>query len=315
MDVKAKLAIFAFDLLVPLLVGYLCRYQQRLGETFFNKMILNNILVVYPVLSALSFWVLPLRREMLWLPVLGLAMGVLPGGLAHIVAMRKYSSSLDRGGYVMAAALSNLGTIGGLCVFLIYGETGYGYQQLVLLFQYILMFMFCYPLAQYYYQQAQADKKTAAFSLRAVLFSRNQLAVLGIICGAVLQAAGVPRPAAVGALFDPLVHLGAWTALIPVGYSLDFAKIKAQCLGILDLIPIKFLATPVLLYGLARPVITDEKMLGSLIVLACTPTAVNAVITSRIYHLNIHIAVAAFIVTTVLFLLVVYPVLFFLLAA
>jgi hypothetical protein len=37
---------------------------------------------------------------------------------------------------------------------------------------------------------------------------------------------------------------------------------------------------------------------------------VNAVITARIYNLNIHIAVAAFILTTLVFLLLVYPALF-----
>ncbi|MCE5285673.1 MAG: transporter [Pelosinus sp.] len=309
-----KILLFAIDLLVPLTAGYFCRYQRKLNETFFNKMILNNILVIYPALSFLSFWVLPLRLELIWLPVLGLAMGLIPGGIAYLVAQRKYSCDLDRGSYVMSAALSNLGTIGGLCVFLIFGETGYAYQQLVVLFQYILMFMFCYPLAQYYYERAQNDRKACGVSWRSVLFSRNQLAVLGIISGAVLHVAGVHRPEFLGACFNPLVHIGAWTALIPVGYSIDFGKLKDQYRSVIDLIPIKFLVAPALTYGLACLLISDEQMLNTILVLSCTPTAVNAVITSRIYKLNIHISVAAFILTTILFVALVYPLLFFMLA-
>ncbi|MEG6584340.1 AEC family transporter [Dendrosporobacter sp. 1207_IL3150] len=311
MDIKHKLIYFAIDLILPIAIGYLCKYQKRLGENFFNKLILNNILVVYPALSMLSFWVLPLKADLVWLPVLGLAMGVIPGVIAYFIAERKYNSDLDRGSYVMSAILSNLGTIGGLCVFLLYGETGYAYQQLVVLFQYILMFMFCYPLAQYYYQKSQKGKVENKISVKAVLFSRNQLAVVGIMCGVALQAANVERPELLGMIFNPLVHFGAWTALIPVGYSVDFGKLREQYRSIIDLIPLKFIVTPVITYSLARLVISDPIMLNSILVLSCTPTAVNAVITSRIYGLNLHISVAAFILTTLIFLMVIYPILFF----
>jgi len=310
MDMKMKLILFLIDLLIPLGVGYACQYQKVVKGSFFNKMILNNILVIYPALSFLSFWVLPLNYELIWLPVIGILMGIVPGFLAYFMAQRKYENDLDRGSYVMSAILSNLGTIGGLCVFLLYGETGYAYQQLVVLFQYILMFMFCYPLAQYYYNRSQNGAKIKGVSIRSVLFSRNQLAVVGILCGVVLQKFDVPRPETLGNVTGILIHIGAWTALIPVGYSIDFAKIKEHYREIKDLIAIKFVVTPLLIYAFARLVLTDEKMLNTILVLSCMPTAVNAVITSRIYNLNIHISVAAFIITTIVFLLIVYPALF-----
>lgn len=310
MDIKMKLVLFAVDMVAPLTLGYFCRLQSVVKEAFFNKMILNNILVIYPALSFLSFWVLPLRYELALLPVMGLLMGIIPGVVAYFVAERKFTSELDKGSYVMSAILSNLGTIGGLCVFILYGETGYAYQQLVVLFQYILMFMFCYPLAQYYYQRAQQGSEAGEISIKSILFNRNQLAVLGIMCGIALHIAGVPRPQALGAFFEPLVHIGAWTALIPVGYSIDFQQLKEQYHSVKDLVLIKFIITPVAIYALARLLISDTTMLNTLLVLAATPTAVNAVITARIYKLNIHITVAAFILTTLVFLLVVYPALF-----
>lgn len=305
-----KFLLFAIDLIAPLMVGYFCRFQSVIKEKVFNKMILNNILVIYPTLSFLSFWVLPLNYHLIWLPVMGLAMGLIPGLIAYFVAEYKYTNDLDRGSYVMSAILSNLGTIGGLCVFLLYGETGYAYQQLVVLFQYILMFMFCYPLAQYYYNRSQNGDKIKGVSLRSILFSRNQLAIVGILCGVLLNQMGLPRPQFLAGWVEILIHIGAWTALIPVGYSIDFAKLKDHYHEIKDITIIKFILTPLVIYGVARLVIDDQKMLNTILVLACMPTAVNAVITSRIYHLNIHISVAAFIVTTIVFLLIVYPALF-----
>ena len=147
-------------------------------------------------------------------------------------------------------------------------------------------------------------------SLKSIFFNRNQLAVVGIFCGAILQLSGVPRPSFMDGWAQFLIHFGAWTALIPVGYSIDFAKMKEHYREIKDISLIKFVVTPIITYGLARLVIQDGKMLNTILVLSCTPTAVNAVITSRIYNLNIHIAVAAFILTTILFLVIVYPTLF-----
>lgn len=305
-----KFLLFAVDLVAPLLVGYLCRFQNVVKESVFNKMILNNILVIYPTLSFLSFWVLPLHYSLIWLPVMGLAMGIIPGVIAYFVAEYKYTNDLDRGSYVMSAILSNLGTIGGLCVFLLYGERGYAYQQLVVLFQYILMFMFCYPLAQYYYNRSESGGAIKGVSVRSILFSRNQLAIVGIFCGVLLNQMEVARPQSFGGLVEILIHIGAWTALIPVGYSIDFGKLKKHYHEIRDITIIKFMITPLAIYGIARLVIHDQIMVNTILVLACMPTAVNAVITSRIYHLNIHISVAAFILTTIVFLLVVYPALF-----
>ena len=66
-----KLLIFGIDLILPLIVGYCCQYQKKFNDQFFNKMILNNILVVYPALSFLCFWILPLNFDLVWLPVMG----------------------------------------------------------------------------------------------------------------------------------------------------------------------------------------------------------------------------------------------------
>ncbi len=313
MDIQTKLIVFAIDLIGPLLVGYACKYQRRFGDSFFNRMILNNILVVCPVVSFLSFWVMPITRELLWLPFLSVAMGFIPGAIAYLAARRKYDDFREQGAYVMSASLSNLGTIGGICVFLIYGERGYGYQQIATLFQYVLMFLFCYPLAQSY--ETKADGKSGQkVSIWSMLFSKKQLAVLGILLGGVLQYAGIPRPEALNGVAQVFIHLGAWTGLIPVGYSADFGKIRRYWLSLFDLSFIKFVVTPLLLYGLSHLLVESPEMRGTLLILAATPTAINAVVTARLYNLAVDLTVAAFLVTTILFLVLVYPALFLLLS-
>lgn len=309
MDIQTKLMVFAVDLIGPLVLGYAGRYQRRVGDAFFNKMILNNIFVVCPVVSFLSFWVMPLTRELFWMPVLSIALGLFPGTAAWWLARRKYREYRDQGAYVMSATLANLGTIGGICVYLVYGERGYGYQQIATLFQYVLMFLFCYPIAQYYEQQAEgrSGQKVSFFSM---VFSKNQIAVVGILLGGALQVAGIPRPPELSGVTPFFVHLGAWTGLIPVGYSLDFRKIRRYWLSLFDLAVLKFVVTPFLLYEISGLFVESPEMRGSLLILAATPTAVNAVVAARLYHLAVDLTVAAFLVTTLLFLLFVYPALF-----
>ena len=68
---------------------------------------------------------------------------------------------------------------------------------------------------------------------------------------------------------------------------------------------------PGIIYGLIRQLFTDQVLLGTLMIVAATPTAINAVITSRLYKLNVDLAIAAFLLTTAVFLLLIFPLLFF----
>ena len=44
---------------------------------------------------------------------------------------------------------------------------------------------------------------------------------------------------------------------------------------------------------------------------AATPAAINSVITAQLYKLNVDLTIASFLLTTVVFVLVVFPVFFF----
>jgi predicted permease len=65
---------------------------------------------------------------------------------------------------------------------------------------------------------------------------------------------------------------------------------------------------------IARLVITDEIALNTIVILAAMPTAINTVIAVQLYKLNVHIATAAFVLTTAVFIGVVLPVLFVLMS-
>lgn len=301
------------DLVLPLAVGYFCQYQTRYGERFFRKMIEANICILYPLLSTLTFWVLALNVELIWLPVLGVMISVIPGVVAYFRVNKKFSSELDKGSYLICAMISNIGTLGGLCAFIVYGEVGFAYTQLVLLLQNVVIFMFCFPLAQYYFQKS-LNRDMQKLNMSSMFLNRNQLPVVGMAIGLLLNMANIERPIALEMAINPLVHIGAWSALLPIGYSIEFNEMRRYYYGILDLVPIKFIITPVVTYFLADWIFTDPIMRNTMLILASMPTAINAVVAVKINNLNINIAMASFVLTTAVFLAAELPALFLLLS-
>lgn len=311
MDIETKIGSVFFDLLAPLTFGYFCRTQHWLSDRTCNKMIEFNIVVFCTILSILSFWVLPLNWKLAWLPFFGILLSFLPAFIAYWISGNKYLSLPEKGSYLASAMLSNIGTLGGLGAYILFGEAGFAYIQIIALFQNLVFFLFCFPMAQYYCCQDDPNEPKQKLDIAAMFFSWKQFPVLGLLLGIILYVLEVPRPDYLEMTVTPLVHFSTWFALLPAGYSIHFSAMKPYYSGILDLIPIKFIVTPLLSCLLAQALFTDPVIWGSILVAAITPTGINAIVLARLYNLNLHIAGAAFVLTTAIFITVIYPLLFF----
>ena len=309
------------DLLAPLVVGYFLHRGNLVGDRLVNLAIRFNVVVVITALSILSFWVLPVSRELVWIPFFGMLYVLLPGFLGQLIVARKYRNPLDRGAYIVSAMLSNIGTLGGVCAFILYHEEGYAYAQLIGICQNVLLVLVCFPMAQYFYGLhclRRGEKQPVAQgsrwrNLRDTFLSWNQVCLLGMLAGFLLNVGQVPRPTFFGDVFSCLVHFSAWISLVPVGFLIDFHRAKFYYSRTGDLVLLRFVLVPAVIWCTSRLVFTDPVLLGTLFVCAMAPTAINAVVTARLYKLNVDLAVASFILTTGIFLLFLFPVLFFVL--
>ena len=312
MNIYIKLLYLVIDFGLPLILGYFLQRKELLSEALCKKVIGINLTVCGTGLSILSFWVLPLQPELLLLPLFGILVSLAPGLACYWISNKKYKAGADKASHIASAMLSNIGALGSLCAFILLGERGFAYTQIIALFQNLVFFLFCFPMAQYYSQLDKtpgADNPKTTFS--SLFFTRNQLPVIGMAIGILLYLGGVPRPASLGNLFTYLIHISAWMGMVPVGYSMNFAGMRAYYSSSIGLIPIKFILTPLVAYLVARNLFTDQVVLSSILIAASVPTGANTVVLARLYDLNLHIASAAFFTTTVIFLSVVYPILFF----
>ena len=133
-----------------------------------------------------------------------------------------------------------------------------------------------------------------------------------MILGLVLNACGVARPVALAPVFQSLVHIGAWSAMLPVGFLLSFGAARRNLGRIRSLTFLRFVLMPVVTYLIAKPLVADPVLRHTIIILSCCPTAINAVLSTRLYKLNVDLAATSFLVTTAAYLVVIFPVLFFL---
>ena len=316
MDTVNLRILYVFtDLLMPLAVGYILHQHRLVSEAAINKVIRFNVTCVYTTLSLLSFWVLPISWSLLLIPVFGFLLVLLPGFIGYLLFARRMENLLDRGSYIASAMLANLGTLGGVCAFILYNEEGFAYSQLIGTCQNILLCLIVFPLAQYYHlKHTKTLKKTSRLaSLRAMFFSLNQLSLIGMAIGLALNINGIPRPAELAPIFQSLVHISAWIAMLPVGFLIDFRQVRAYAKKTQSLIALRFFATPLIFAGLTELFISDPTARGTLIILSFCPTAINAVIAAKLYQLNVGIAISSFVITTAAFLLLLFPALFFLL--
>ncbi|MDO5597678.1 MAG: hypothetical protein Q4F92_04940 [Acidaminococcus sp.] len=273
-----------------------------------NGMMLFNVVVLITVINLLSFWILPLKGDLLLLPFLSLLVAFLSAGM--MVLLCRHLSFVDQGTLVVAAMLANIGTLAGICGYILYGELSFAYIQLFAVPQNILMVVLAFPLAQYYAAREGSTDGAAPlhFSLRELLFTRKQLGVAGMLIGLGLQLFQVERPACVTDFFRLLVHIQAWIAFTPVGYTIDFHRAYRYLRQAAGLFLIRFLLVPLLICGVSSLVVADPVLLGTIFLASSAPVAINAVITAQLFHLNVDLSVAAFLETTVVYVAVIFPI-------
>lgn len=314
-EINTRLIYLGTDLILPLIVGYLLYQRRLLSDAAVNLLIRINVIVFFTLLSLFSFWALPLTRDLLILPAFFAFIILFPGFISWRFLGRRFHSPIDRGTHLISALLSNIGTLGGICAYIIYGEPGFAYAQIGGACQNLILVLLAFPAAQYYYLLHKNRGRSARLDGRAflgLLISWNQLSLLGMAAGLLLNLFGAVRPPVLSSAFSYLIHISAWFAILPVGSLINFRRARHFVYLTLDMIFLRFLLVPLVAYFAARLVISDPVIRNALVLFAGVPAAINATLTARLYHLNVDYTIAVFLVTTVLYLTVLFPAVFFL---
>ncbi len=283
-----------------------------LSKDILHWIIKANVVGVSTFLSIVSFWSVHVTAQLLWLPISTLPICFLPVAVFYALEQHRFSDAREQGSYLISMMLGNIGTLAGLCAYVLFGAVGFAYVQLIAVPQILIIVLFCFPMSQYYYDKwaNHGEGKKMEIHLFRLLCTWNQLPAVGVAIGLTLAGFGVEKPPMVTTLFTILIHAGAWMGMVPVGYDLNLSAVKEYGGRLWPIFPVKFILLPVVMYFLTSVFVSDATILTCVVLAAAAPTAIFAVASSQLYGLNVNLAESSFLTTTLAFLFVLYPVIY-----
>jgi predicted permease len=271
------------------------------------------------LIALLAIWPLQLSQQLIWLPIVGLALisiiTALSAGIFYFLEPdRKRRLTL-----ILAAGLSNTGYTGGAFVcYVLFGMTGLAMANIYLLLSVPAFYLFYLPYLKIH--ELRSKDRTAALKLDFLLDFR-MLAIPAVIAAIILNLAGVKYPASITRFYiiDILVYVASSLSFFAIGLRVKLSRLKDYINLYFLIAAIKFILTPALALVIIALLALASQNLNStvqkvIIILSATPSAVLMVTMSNVFDLDGPLASALWVVTMAIFVVIVVPVLFILFA-
>ena len=265
------------------------------------------IFILIPFSAMLSLWGLPAPdTELLSLPFLGLAAYVWGGLLALYCGKLLKLNPGQIGSFYCCGTFTNLGAVGGLVCLMFLGETSIALVALYRLLEEIYYFSVSFPFARKF---AARDKS----AVRQKAFHPVLLAIItALALGGALNYLSIPRPEIFGIVASCSMLLATIFFLFAIGLSLRLSSIGHYWAPGLCMCGIKFVAVPIfiilLAIGLGYGTFNNGLALKTVAILASMPVAMTALVPPTLFDLDVDLANACWIIST-LGLIIVLPML------
>jgi predicted permease len=265
---------------------------ERLGR-WLRLMQKTAILGISPLVTLGAFWGVTLAdARYAVLPFLGLGALVLGGVLGLLVSRLLRHGRPQAGSMFCAASFTNLGSFGGLISFLFFGEVGYVVVSLYRLLEELAYFLVGFPIAKRYGMWAE---ERGGHPLVKLLTDPYILVYFVCIAGGVaLRFSGWTRPAFYPGLNAVLVPVVSLILVVTTGYNMKPGAIRGYWKECIAIGGIKFIATPVVVTGLAwlagLGAVEGGAALRIVFVLAAMPPAFYSLIPPQLYGLDTDLA-------------------------
>ncbi|MBI4343747.1 MAG: AEC family transporter [Candidatus Omnitrophica bacterium] len=283
-------------LVVSLAAGRFLHRQGVLTQARAYRLVRWIIIGPSPLVLCLSLWQVNLRSSQPWLlPVIGGLISCSTLLPARWYAQRAGLTRPQQGSFLTCALFSNVGYIGALTAFALFGEYGYALCMLYLLFFNPVYYTLGFRLAARYGHAREAGQGGEPLRDELRLFP-----FIGLFAGAVLSLLGVPRPLLLERLNHVLIPLDTALYLIAVGSQLAFASPRPWLRACWTMSAIKFLYAPAVAWGLVT--LLGLRGLPRTIILweASMPVAVSPLVLPLLFGLDRPLSNALWLVTTLL---------------
>lgn len=305
----ALIIIFVFPSL-----GYLIRRKAEAGTIRLDADNLRRlhiclqslaIFILMPFSALLSLWGLPRPDSSVFLlPALGLGAYVWGGFLAVIFARLMKMSASQTGSYFCCGTFSNIGAIGGLVSLIFLGENTIALVALYRILEEIFYFGIAFPIAASY---AKAEEKNRSGFKKSRVYPALIAIVAGLSLGLWLNYAEIPRPAILGSVASAATLAATMILLFAIGLTLRISQVWRYRASALAICAIKFVGVPVAIVFLARILglgaYDNGLVVKTVAIVSSMPVAMTALAPPALFRLDVDLANACWIVTTLALIL------------
>ncbi len=295
------------------LAGYVARRRNLVSENVAKWGMTAVVVFGYSPVSFFTIWSIRPQLSDIWLPVLGGAQVVLMGFIGMLTGGLLGRDRRDTGLLGLTGAVGNTGfTMGGIVLFLLFGEPGLGRGSIYALMWYPMMVVVLYPIGRYF---SGHHKGSLAKLMLTSLFNWRSIGLPVALTGLALSLSGVPRPQVIKDchIVPIIMYVVIPMAYFSIGLRLHFASIVSLRKFIAALGCLRFLIAP----GLAVLMVLGTRLTAYplaglsrdvLLVNSCVPTAITAVAVANMFHLKPRDASMLFVTNTLTYLAIVLPV-------
>ena len=256
------------------------------------------LLAINPVAFCGAIWSLDLSDPRYFLlPLVGIAALALGLALGFAGAKALRQSPLQAGVHVTSASFTNIGSIGGLVVFVLLGESAFALVPIYKAFEELWYYSVLFPIARSYGEKANPSlfstggpRGPLAGILRVLRDPFFLASIAAIGTGLALNFSRLPRPSFYGPLNSVLVPLSSFLFLFTIGMRLRFAIAKGHLKAALTVTIGKILIVPAFVLGLAWALglerIPGGMALKVCLALAMAPVAFLGLVPATLYRLD-----------------------------
>jgi len=272
------------------------------------------LLFCIPTISMGSIWNLNLKTEGITiLPILGILQTLSGGVLAILIAQAMGLGPRQKGALFCNGFFTNLGSLGGLTVFMFLGEKHYALVLIYKLFIEVMFFGVGFPIAKSFSPQVSQGPSPFLDGIKKV-FSDSFIiaALIAMSMGLCLNILNIPRPYFYSKLNAILIPTSTLSMLFAIGLGLKVNKITQYKREAIAVMAIKFVLSPIIILCAALLLGLNFKenldVLRVVIILSAMPPAYTATVAPSLYDLDLDMSNSCWILSTMA-MVVVIPIL------
>jgi hypothetical protein len=264
-----------------------------------------NFILIGPVITCLGTWLLDRSQPAWWRVPLALGILFAISSALGVAMVRRMGLPRERAGtFALLVPLSNTGhLLAGFLTLLLLGEAAYPYNAIGLLPYAVFFVILWLPLARHWGHGGDSFWKTAALALRSPQASM----MIGLVVGAVLNYSEAPMARGWVVLLKWLVYGGTAMVMFALGTRLRLRRTTGFMPLLRRLFAVKFIVHPILMVAICWLLGIAGPAAGALLIIGFMPVGTYAVALATVYDLDVDLANAGYLWTTLVFMACVLP--------